>query len=122
MVTAFFVILFSLTAVNANDFELVIKKVEQINEEEITIQYSVINRRNYNRNNVSLAFKILEEDIPVGCKEIKTTIPKGSDGSDIKETKIKISGKGKNLKINSTIFYITKRYRIDEWFSGCPNY
>ena len=117
----FFIILLSLTTVAANDIELVVKKVEKVSDDEFSVQYYVINRKNFDRYNVTIGFKIFDDGVPVGCKRIKTTIPKDSDESDIKEAKIKISGEGKNLDFKANIFYLTKQYRVDEWFSDCPD-
>ena len=118
-----FVFLLPLNAASAKDVKLVVKKIEKINEEEISLQYSVINTKDYDLNNMIIAFKILEDGTPVGCKEIKSTVPGGADGSDIKETNIKISGHGGKLKYKSNIFFWnTKRYAIDKWFSECPRF
>ena len=118
-----FIFLLPLTHVNAKDVKLVVNKMEKINDEEISVQYSVINTKDYDLNNMIIAFKILENDTPVGCKEIKSTVPGGSDGPDIREIKIKISGHGGKLKYKSNIFYWnTKRYAIDKWFSECPRF
>jgi hypothetical protein len=107
---------------HANDIELVIKEVTRISEEEVAIKYSVISNKDFDLPNVSIGFKIIIDDKPVGCLKIKTTIPNGSDGSDIKEAKIKISGEDKALKLESKIFYMMKQYRIDEWFSDCKSF
>lgn len=104
------------------DIELVIKEAERTGEEEVTIKYGVINRKNFDRFNVSLVFKILVDNKPIGCKEIRTTIPNGSDGSDIKETIISTLSGDKDFKLTSRVFYSTKRYRIEEWFSGCQQF
>ena len=120
--TVFFIFLFSLAEVSARDLELVTKKVDKNSPEEITVQYGVINKKNFDLFNVSLCFKVLKEEVPVACKEIKTTVPKGSDGSDIKEITIKIPADEKDLRLVSTIFYSTRRYKIEKWFSGCKNF
>lgn len=123
LIPLFFVFLVPLNAASAKDVKLVVEKMEKINNEEISVQYSVINRKNHDLNNMIIAFKIIEEGVPVGCKEIKTNIPGDSDGSDTKETKIKISGNGGKLKYKSNIFYWNaKRYAIDKWFSECPGF
>ena len=96
--------------------------MKKVSEDEIAVQYYVINKRDYDLNSMIIAFKILEEDKPVGCKKIETMIPKGSDESEIKDTTIKISGHGGKLKYKSSIFFDTKRYKIDEWFSECPRF
>lgn len=106
----------------ANDFDLVINDVNRISEEEVVIKYGVISRKNFDFPNVSIAFKILVNDKPIGCKEIRSTIPKNSDGSGIQETTISTSSGDKEFKLSSRIFYSTKRYRIEEWFSDCKSF
>lgn len=106
----------------ASDFELVINDVKRISEEEVVIKYGVISKKNFNFPNVSIAFKILVNDKPIGCKEVRTVIPKGSDGSDIQETTVSTSSGDKEFTLSSRIFYSTKRYRIEEWFSDCESF
>ncbi|MGD9162780.1 MAG: hypothetical protein PVG39_30520 [Desulfobacteraceae bacterium] len=118
----FFLFLSSLTTANARDIELVTKNVKKNNSGEITIQFGVISNKNFDLLNVSICFKVLKEDVPVGCKEIKITVPKGSDGTDIKEAKIIVPENEKDLKLISTIFYSTRRYKIEEWFSDCQSF
>lgn len=118
----FFVFLLSCLTAGAKDIELKVKNMKKVSEEEIAVKYYVINKRDNDLNSMVLAFKILEEGKPIGCKEIETSIPKGSDESDVKETKIRISGHGGKLKYKSNIFFNKKRYKIDEWFSECPRF
>jgi hypothetical protein len=114
----------SVTTFGADEpqLELAVKKVDRVSDEEVIIQYGVINRRDFDCFNVSVAFKIMDGEVPVGCKEVKETIPKGADGTDIKEVKIKVPAKAKELNIKSTIFFSAKRYRIENWFSGCKDF
>ncbi len=87
----------SVTTFGADEpqLELAVKKVDRVSDEEVIIQYGVINRRDFDCFNVSVAFKIMDGEVPVGCKEVKETIPKGADGTDIKEVKIKVPAKSK---------------------------
>ena len=125
LIILFFVVIFivglSFTTSHADDLKLVIKKAECVSEEEVAISYGVINTRNYYRHNISVCFKIMADGKPAGCKEIITAIPGESDESELNEIIINAPCKGKPSNLSSTIFYNTKRYRIDEWFSGCPD-
>jgi hypothetical protein len=122
--TIFLIFFISSTAffADAPQLELDVKKVERVSDEEIMIQYGVINRRDFDCFNVSIAFKVLSGETPVACKEIKETIPKGADGTEIKEVKIKVHAGTTDLNVKSTIFFSTKRYRIENWFSGCKDF
>ncbi|MBN1903474.1 MAG: hypothetical protein JW927_00080 [Deltaproteobacteria bacterium] len=106
----------------ASDLELVITDVKRISEKEVVIKYGVISRKNFDFPNVSIAFKILVNDKPIGCKEVRAVIPEGSDGSDIQETTISTSSGDEAFTLSSRIFYSTKRYRIEEWFSDCESF
>jgi hypothetical protein len=106
----------------ASDLELVISDVQRINEKEVVIKYGVISRKDFDLSNVSIAFKILVNDKPIGCKEVRSIIPEGSDGTDIQEATISTSSGDEAFKLESRIFYSTKRYRIEEWFSDCTTY
>ncbi|NLD38558.1 MAG: hypothetical protein GX654_16990 [Desulfatiglans sp.] len=116
-----FICLFQVSSY-ASDFELAVKEVTRISEKEVVIKYSVISKKDFDFPNVSIAFKILVNDKPIGCKEVRTVIPEGSDGSDIQETTVSTSSGDKGFTLNSRIFYSTKRYRIEEWFSGCKEF
>jgi hypothetical protein len=106
----------------ASDFELVINDVKRINEKEVVIKYGVKSRKNFDFPNVSIAFKIVANDKPIGCKEVISVIPKGSDGSEIKETTVSTSSGEEEFQLKSSLFYSTKRYRIEEWFSDCESF
>ena len=110
----------SLTAAHAADLELVINDVSCVAEEEVLIRYGVINSKNFDLPNVSILFKIMVDGKPEACKEIKTLVPSGADGSEISETNINIPCKGKNVSLKYAIFNTSRRYRIIEWLSGCP--
>jgi hypothetical protein len=107
---------------HAVDFELVIKDVKRINEKEVVIKYGVISKKTFDFPNVSVGFKILIDDKPIGCKEVRSTIPKNSDGTDIQETTVSTSSGEEAFKLESRIFYSTKRYRVEEWFSDCESF
>lgn len=104
----------------AKDLELVVKSTECQEDNKILIKYGVINYKDFDRNNTSIIFKIMEDKKPLACKELKVTIPKGDDGSVIYETTIELPCKEKSYNLESTIFKYVKRYRIDEFLSGCP--
>jgi hypothetical protein len=102
------------------DLELIVKGAECQEDNKIIIKYGVINYRTFDRPNVSILFKIMEDKKPVACREIKMTVPKGDDGSEIYETTIEIPCKDKNYGMQSTIFHSVSRYKIEEFLSGCP--
>ncbi|HJX34424.1 MAG TPA: hypothetical protein VJ373_04540 [Desulfatiglandales bacterium] len=104
----------------SKDLELVVKGAECLKDNKILIKYSVVNNRDFDRQNTSILFKIVEDDKPFACKELKTLIPKGEDGSKIYETTIEVPCKDRNFNVESTIYQYVKRYRIDEYLKGCP--
>ena len=104
------------------DIELVVKSRECQEDSKVLIKYGVINYRDFDRPNVSIIFKVMEEEKPVACKELKSIVPKGDDGSKIYETTIDLPCKGRGLNVESTIMHSVRRYKIDEYLSGCPGY
>ena len=112
--------LFSYThAVNLG-LNLKIKEFSLKEEGKFLIRYGMINTRNYDRYNVTVAFKILSEDKIVACRELKLTVPAGSDGSEIYETSIDADCKYEGARLRSMIFQATKRYKIEEQLADCP--
>ena len=89
-------------------------------DEGVLIRYSITNERNFDRNNVYVLFKVLVDGKPLACREIKTFVPKGADGSQIEEVILESQCEGKSFKLVSAIIQNTARYKIEEWFSGCP--
>jgi len=116
-----------LVPIYASDFKLIIHDFT-CEEEEVVIHYSIINYINFDRPNVSVVFKIMKEEKPIACKELVVTIPKIDDGSEIEELIIDVPCEEKSVSIQSSIFHdetnyktnYSKRYRIDQFFSGCP--
>lgn len=104
----------------AKDVEMIVKDYECLKDGNVRIRYGLVNNRGFDVNFVTLAFKILIDDKPVACKELKVTIPKGSDGSEIQEIFIEAPCKPKAFKLGYAAFHLIKRYKIDNWFSGCP--
>jgi hypothetical protein len=105
---------------HGNDLELVIKE-NKCTDEGVMIKYSFINHRKFDKPNVTAAFKITVDGKTVACKQIKTTVPRGADGSDIKETLLEATCKGKAAKIQSRLFTgMTARSTINNWESDCP--
>ena len=104
----------------ADDFKLNIHDFT-CEEEEIVIHYSVINYINFDRQNVSLVFKIMKEEKPIACRELILTITKGADGSEINELIIDAQCEGKAISLKSSLFHDNSNYnkqqRIDQFFS-----
>ena len=121
-ISSFLVILGLLLAspTQAKYVEMVVKDYVCLDDGNVRIRYGLINNRDFDVNNVILAFKILVDNKPVACKELKVTIPKGSDGSEIEEIFIETACKPKTFKLAYSAFHLIKRYKIDNWFSGCP--
>jgi hypothetical protein len=103
----------------AKDLELVVKSSE-CHKDKVLIKYGVINYKDFDRNGTTIIFKIMKEDKPIACKELKVTIPKGDDGSKIYETTVEAPCSDITYKVESTIFKYVKRYRIDNFLSDCP--
>ncbi len=102
------------------DLELVLKG-SQNTEEGIKISYSIINQKDFVRRNVKIAFKILADNKPVGCREVTLDVPANSTGDQIMEVIIQAPCKDKSCKVAAQIFDSTARkYRIDNWMSECP--
>jgi hypothetical protein len=108
-----------LSSAYSGDIQLQIKDFECVEDGKITVHYTINNTFGFDYNNVSLCFKLVEDEKPVVCKEMKITIPKGADGSEVKELILNASCLNRNLSLKSAVFYMAKRYRIDEWFSDC---
>ena len=122
LLTALFLICTNLflTSANAKDVEIRLNGYECLEDGRVQVRYNLINNRNFDINNVVLGFKVIVDNKPVACKEIKVNVPKGSDGSDIQEIFIEGSCKPHTFKLGYGAFHLIKRYKIDEWFSGCP--
>jgi hypothetical protein len=108
-----------LSAAHSGSIELLVKDFECVEDGKIIIHYSLNNTFNFEYPNVTLGFKILEDEKPVACNESKVTVPTDADGSDILEIVINAPCSGKSYNLKSAIFYYIKRYKIDEWFSDC---
>ena len=109
------------TPTQAKDVEMIVKNYQCLKDGQVRVRYGLINNRNFDVHNVTLAFKILIDNEPVACKELKVTIPKGSDGSEIHEIFIETPCESKAFKLGYAAFHLIKRYKIDKWFSGCPH-
>jgi hypothetical protein len=103
----------------SGDIQLQVKDFECVEDGKIVIHYTVNNTFGFDYNNVSLCFKLVEDDKPIACKEIKITIPKEANGSEVNELILSAPCSNKSLSLKSAVFYMAKRYRIDEWFSDC---
>ncbi len=104
----------------AANIELIVHGAECLKDGKMVIRYSVINDRDFDRPNVSICFKVMKDETPVAGRELRVVIPKKSDGSQVYETIINVPCEKEDFRIQSTIFYIEKRYKIEEWFTGCP--
>jgi len=105
---------------SASNIELRIREFNCLQNGNAVIRFSLINNRNFDYPNVSLCFVIMKEGNPIACRELRTVVEKGVDGSQIYETVIKTSCEPGSYGLKSTVFLNAKRYQIEEWFSGCP--
>jgi hypothetical protein len=102
------------------DIELLVKSAECLEDNKILIKYSVTNSRNFDRPNIVIGFKILENEKIVACKRLKITVPKNADGSEIYEATIDRPCKDRPFRLVANMFRNMKQFYIDEWFEGCP--
>jgi hypothetical protein len=105
---------------HAKDIALKVIRAECAEGKGVTITYTVRNYKNFDRRNVSVLFKIMEEESPAACKEVTMTVPKDADGTKEYETTIETACDGKPVKLRSTILHNVSRYKIEEWMKGCP--
>jgi hypothetical protein len=82
------------------------------------IRFSVRNNYTYDRNPI-VAFKILDGDTPLACKQIALKVAKGADGSKVHETKIDAPPR-EGVILESRIFERVRRNRVGGWFADCP--
>jgi hypothetical protein len=103
----------------SGDIQLQVKDFECAEDGKIVVHYSLVNSFGFEYNNVILGFKVVEDGKPIACNELKVVVPKDADGSQINELTINTPCSEKGYSLESAIFYYIKRYKIDEWFSGC---
>jgi hypothetical protein len=119
IITVPFIIGLFLSNAYSGDIQLQVKDFECVEDGKIVVHYSLNNTFGFDYNNVSLCFKLVEDDKPIACKELKITIPKEADGSKLEELVINAPCSNKSLSLKSAVFYYTKRYKIEEWFADC---
>jgi len=103
----------------AGEIKLIVKNFQCTEEDKIIVEYGLINTFGFEYNNVTLGFKLVEEGKSIACNQTKVIVPKGADGTEIKELTITVPCAGKNLNLETAAFYYVKKYKIDEWFSDC---
>jgi len=103
----------------AGEIKLVVKNFQCTEDDKIVVEYGLTNNFGFEYNNVTLGFKLVEEGKSVACNRTKVFVPKEADGTDIKELIITAPCNGKNLSLQSAVFYYVKKYKIDEWFADC---
>ena len=102
------------------DLELSVKE-SKYTENEVKISYGIINKKNFPKRNVKIAFKILADNKPVACKEINLDVPANSTGDQIMEVIIPAPCENNSCKVAAQVFDSSiKKYRIDNWMSECP--
>jgi hypothetical protein len=108
-----------LSNAHSGDLQLQVKDFECIEDNKLVVHYSIVNTFGFDYKNVSLGFKLVEDDKPITCKEVKVTVSKDADGSQVDELVLNVPCSNKSFSIKSAIFYYVKRYKIDEWFLDC---
>lgn len=115
-----FLLLFTPDFAYAFRVKLIVHSVECVENEKLVIRFSLENERNISFANTSLCFKLTSNDEPVACKELRVTAPAKADGTEIYETVIETPCGGEGYSLKSTVYLGSRRYKIEEWFEGCP--
>jgi hypothetical protein len=102
-----------------SEIQIFTSSIDCTEDDKIVVHYSLKSTYDFEYPNVTLGFKVLEEGKTVACKEVKMSVPKESDGSEINEVVIDMPCEGKKFTVQSAVFYNIKRYKIDEWFADC---
>jgi|WetSurMetagenome_2_1015567.scaffolds.fasta_scaffold140766_3 hypothetical protein len=108
-----------LSSAHSGDLQLQVKDFECIEDNKLVVHYTIVNTFGFDYKNVSLGFKLVEDDKTITCKELKVDVPKEADGSQINDLVLNVPCSNKSFSIKSAIFYYVKRYKIEEWFSDC---
>jgi hypothetical protein len=118
------IVVFALTAsfisnAYAGDLDLKVIDNKYVAEGKVVIHYSFVNNSGSDYADVTVGFKVIQDGNIVGCKQIKQSVPKNSDGSETSEATIDVPS-SKNLSFESIMFSgeVDKK-KIDEWFAGC---
>lgn len=120
LLITFFVVTCTFISVSySGEINLLIHDFECIEDGKLVVHYGLVNTFDFEYQNVTVGFKIVEEGKTIACSETKVIVPKGADGSEINEIIIDVPCSGKSYSLKSAVFYYTKRYIIDEWFSDC---
>jgi hypothetical protein len=104
---------------HSGDIELQVKDFECVEDDKIIVHYSFVSSYDFEYPNVTIGFKLMENNKPIVCKQLKVTVPKNADGSELNEFVINAPCSGKKYNLDSAIFYYVKNYKIEEWFSDC---
>ena len=122
IIVLFLIILTPFTGLFAQkpDLGVDIKDVICQDKGEYIITFGLLNNRNYDRQNVHIVFKIIKENKPLACHELKLTFPANADGTEEHELVIHTETTCEKALLNCQIFQLAKRYKIDEWLSDCP--
>ena len=109
--------IFPFSICHAKSLELIVKDFTR-SDQGYVIRFSVKNNYTYDRN-PTVAFKILDGDIPIACNQITLKVTKGADGSQVHETRIGGPPR-EGVMLESKIFERVRRNRIGDWLSDCP--
>jgi hypothetical protein len=110
-------VLLLLSICEAKNLELIVADFSPFDDGYV-IRFSVRNNYTYDRNPI-VAFKILDGDVPLACKQITLKVVKGADGSRVHETRIDAPLR-EGVILESRIFERVRRNRLGIWFAECP--
>ncbi len=106
---------------SASDLELSVKEVSYT-DEGVQVSYTIKNGRKFIRPNIKIGFKVMVDDMTVACKLVKIDVPANASGNETMDLVIPAHCEGKSCKVASVLFGSSiKKYKIDEWMSGCPD-
>jgi hypothetical protein len=103
----------------SGDLDLKVIDNKYVAEGKVVIHYSFVNNSGSDYADVTVGFKVIQDGNIVGCKQIKQSVPKNSDGAETSEATIDVPS-SKNLSFESIMFSgEVDKQKIEEWFTGC---
>jgi hypothetical protein len=122
VVAAVFVLtgLFFSNAYCRGDIKVEVKDIKDNGNGQIVVHYTLLNTYGFEYPNVTLGFKVLQNNKPIGCQRIKQAIPENANGSEIIELVIDADTGDKPIGFEHVLFTGgVDLNRVDEWFAGC---
>jgi hypothetical protein len=116
-IVAIWLIVLPLEVCKAESLELIVKDFTR-SDHGYVVRFSVKNNYTYDRNPI-VAFKILDDGIPMACRRVNLTVTKGANGSQVEEIRIDAPHR-EGLILESKIFERVRRNRVGGWLADCP--